>query len=299
MMWLGIDIGGTNTKVALLDDAASSILEHTSVPTDRSHASAAVRRAAELSAAWVGRHPDIAGVGVTIPGHFDAVTGCSTIVPNIPGPWLGLPVRDMVADAARRPTTLINDARAFGLAESRLGAARNSENVVALVLGTGVGGAIVLGGQLYSGQGGLAGEIGHMVLKVDGPPCGCGNRGCLESLTRADVLAENAGTDTVADAVSRARNGDQRAMDAIDAAARWMGIGLANVATLLTPNAIVIGGGIAQAGDVLFRPLREELALRSPLLSPSSYRLLPAELGTIAGAVGAATLAHDSRKTSG
>lgn len=293
MTWLGLDIGGTNTKVALLDDASSRILENDSVPTDRTDARAAVRRAAELAAMWVTRRPDIRGVGVTIPGHFDAETGCATIVPNIPGPWLDVPVRGTVASFARRPTTLINDARAFGLAESRLGAARESANVIALVLGTGVGGALVLGGQLYNGRGGLAGEVGHMVLQSDGPRCNCGNNGCLESLTRADVLAARAGTDTVADAVAQARRGDERALAAIEEAARWIGIGLANVATLLTPDAIVIGGGIAQAGDVLFRPLREELLRRSPLLPPDSFRLLSAELGTIAGAVGAATIAHD------
>jgi glucokinase len=294
MTWLGIDIGGTNTKVALLDDAASVILEHDSTPTDRADAHAAVRHAAELGAHWANRHPDIRGVGVTIPGHFDAATGRATIVPNIPGRWLGLPVREEIAASVSRPTTLINDARAFGLAESRLGAARDSANVVALVLGTGVGGAVILGGRLYNGQGGLAGEIGHMVLKADGPSCRCGNRGCLESLTRADVVAESAGTDTVAEAVVRARAGDGRALAAIDAAARWIGIGLAGVATLLTPDAIVIGGGIAQAGEVLFAPLRKELLERTPLLAPESFRVLPAALGTIAGAVGAATIAHDA-----
>lgn len=295
MTWLGIDIGGTNTKVALLDSGSSSILEQDSVPTDRSDARAAVQRAGELSAEWVSRHPGIEGAGVTIPGHFDEATGRATIVPNIPGVWRDLPVRDIVASISGRPTTLINDARAFGLAESRLGAGRGSGSVVALVLGTGVGGAIILDGRLHDGRSGLAGEIGHMVLQADGPPCGCGNRGCLEALTRSDLLAARAGASTVADAVAKAAGGDRRALDAIEMAARWIGLALANVATLLAPDAIVLGGGIAQAGEVLWRPLREELLSRSPLLSSASYRLLPAELGTIAGAVGAAILAHDRR----
>lgn len=292
--WLGIDIGGTNTKIALLDSNASVVLEHDSVPTDRAHAAAAVDRAASLAAEWVRRHPTIRGVGVTIPGHFDASTGRATLVPNIPGPWAGLPVRELVEADACRPTTLINDARACGLAESRLGAAHGHQNVVALVLGTGVGGAIVLAGQLYWGRGGLAGEIGHTVLLPDGPPCGCGNYGCLESLIRSDVLAEQAGTTTVAEAVARATAGDPRARRAIDEAARWLGLALANMVTVLTPDAIVLGGGIAQAGEVLFAPLRRELAARSPLVDSASYSVFAAALGPIAGAVGAAVAAADA-----
>ena len=293
-LWLGVDIGGTNTKVALLDAGASQILAHETVPTDRGSAADAVARAAAMAAVWIGLYPEIGGVGVTIPGHFDLASGQATIVPNIPGPWLGLAVREIVAESVARPTTLINDARACGLAESRLGAARGRQNVVALVLGTGVGGAIVLGGQLYWGHGGLAGEIGHTVLQPDGPACGCGNHGCLESLIRADVLAANAGTSTVTEAVALAAAGEPQARNAIDEAARWMGLALANIATVLTPDAIVIGGGIAQAGDVLFTPLRRELAARSPLVDPGSYELVAAELGPLAGAVGAAVAAADA-----
>ncbi len=293
-LWLGVDIGGTNTKVALLDATVSTILEQHSVPTDRSSATAAVMRAATLAADWVRRYPQIGGVGVTIPGHFDAETGRATLVPNIPGPWQGLPVRDLIAQATARPATLINDARACGLAESRRGAARGQQNVVALVLGTGVGGAIILRGQLYWGQGGLAGEIGHTVLQPDGPACGCGNHGCLESLVRSDVVAEGAGTATVEEAVARAAAGELRSREAITEAARWMGLALANMVTVLTPDAIVIGGGVAQAGEELFAPLRRELAARSPLVDPGSYRVVAAELGPIAGAVGAAVAAADA-----
>jgi len=295
MKWLGVDIGGTNTKIVVLDDDSWSISDRVSIPTDRSDAAAAVKRAAEVAAEWVEHYPEIEGVGVTIPGHFDAETGRATVVPNIPGNWFDLPVRDRISDYAKRPADLINDARAFGLAESRLGAARDAENVVALVLGTGVGGAVILGGQLYHGRGGAAGEIGHMVLKADGPPCGCGNHGCLEALTRSDLLAEAAGAASVAEAVSMANAGGERARSAIDEAARWIGLGLANVTTLLAPDVIVIGGGIAQAGELLFRPLREELALRSPLVLADTYQVLAASLGTDAGAMGAAIMIRNRR----
>lgn len=293
-VWLGIDIGGTNTKIALIDRGATRIVQRGSVETDRKNAAAAVARAASIAAEWVQRYPEVERVGITLPGHFDAQTGCATVVPNIPGPWLGQPVRTVIEAACDRPVTLINDARAFGLAESRLGAARGGDNVVALVLGTGVGGALIFGGQLYHGQAGLAGEIGHLVLQADGPQCGCGNRGCLEALTRADVLATAAGADTVAEVVARAEVGDELALSVITDAGRWMGLALANLVTLLTPSVIVLGGGVAQAGEVLFAPLRKELEARSPLVDAASYRLVVAELGTIAGAVGAAVAAADS-----
>jgi glucokinase len=134
-----------------------------------------------------------------------------------------------------------------------------------------------------------------MVLKADGPPCGCGNHGCLEALTRSDLLAEAAGAASVAEAVSMANAGGERARSAIDEAARWIGLGLANVTTLLAPDVIVIGGGIAQAGELLFRPLREELALRSPLVLADTYQVLAASLGTDAGAMGAAIMIRNRR----
>ena len=286
---LGIDIGGTNTKVALLD-RAGAVLETATEPTDRGGAEATVRTAAGLARRWVAAHPGIAAVGVTIPGHFDA-EGCATIVPNLPGPWQGRPVRGPVREAAARPVVLLNDARAHGLAESALGAGRDAGVVVTLVLGTGVGGAIVIDGRLHAGASGLAGEIGHSVVLADGPACGCGNRGCLESLVRADVAAAAAGTATVEEAVARADAGDPRARAAIAESARWIGIALGNVATVVGPEVIVIGGGGAQAGEPLLGPLREEFLRRTPLLRHAPPRIVPALLGPTAGAIGAAIAA--------
>lgn len=293
--WLGIDLGGTYTKAVVVDDDGWVVRDRLREPTDRRSPQAAVAGCADLVRRCAAQFPGLSGVGVTIPGLFDEVTGRAVIVPNIPGEWAGVEVRDPLRDASGGlATELLNDARAFGLAESRLGAARRFEDVLGVVVGTGVGGAIVLGGRLFRGHGGNAGELGHQVLLPDGPPCGCGNAGCLEALVRSDAVAAAAGCPTMAAAAAAAAAGDLRARAALADAGRWIGRGLANMVTVLTPEAVVIGGGVAQAGDVLLEPLRAELVARSPLVPAHTYEVLLAALGPTAGAVGAAVAASDA-----
>ena len=292
-LWLGLDLGGTNTKAALVDDDDWQLVETGQVPTNRSSPAGAVDALANYGREWIDRFPAVVQVGVTVPGHFDSARDRATIVPNIPGNWALQPFRESIERIVGRPVVVINDARAFGLAENRLGAARGYADVLGIVLGTGVGGALILDGKLHLGHLGIAGEIGHQVLDPNGPACGCGNHGCLESLVKASSIAAEAGTATVADAVAAARSGDPRALSAIRNAAVWLGIGLANVVNVLSPQAIVVGGGIAQADDLLFQPLMDELRRRTPLVPEGSLVVVPSKLGTTAGAVGAAVLASE------
>jgi glucokinase len=295
MAWVGIDIGGTNTKAALLGDDGRTVLEQDSAPTHRAGPAEALEGAAALARRFTSREEGVRGVGLTVPGHFDALTGTTTLIPNIPGPWAGFPVRTVLSEAlSGAPVTLINDARAFGLAESRLGAARGHQVVIAVTLGTGLGGAVIVGGRLFGGSTGLAGEIGHMVIKDDGPLCGCGNRGCLEALTRSDVVAAQADSPTMAEAAARASAGDPRARRALADAGRWIGLALANVTTLLSPDAVVVGGGVSGAGELLLGPMRDELRNRAPLVPAGALEILQAALGTNAGAIGAALAAKDA-----
>ena len=293
--WLGIDLGATNTKVAVVSDEDWTIRHQGQAPTDRRSPQHTVRACAELARRWVDDIGDVAGVGCTLPGVFDA-DGMPLVVANLPGDWRGVGVREPLSEATGLPTTLINDARAFGLAESRLGAARGLDDVIGKTLGTGIGGAVVLGGELYVGRAGNAGELGHQVLLPDGPPCGCGNRGCLEALARADAVALAAGHPTVAAAAEAARRGDDQARAALAEAGRWIGLGLANLVTVLTPQAVVVGGGVAQAGELLLEPLRRRLRECTPLVAPETYQVLLAELGPLAGAVGAAVAASDAQR---
>ena len=167
-----------------------------------------------------------------------------------------------VAAARACPAFLINDARAFGLAELRLGAGRGVGTMIGLTLGTGVGGVVAVGGSVLLGHDGTAGEIGHQTIDPDGPWCGCGNRGCLEAYARADQIAAACGTETAEAAVHAAAGGDARARAGLAAVGRYLGIGIANMIAVISPDRVVLGGGVAAAGELLFAAIRAELELR-------------------------------------
>lgn len=288
---LGIDLGGTNVKTTVLEDAngAFAVVAEGSTPTLAERGPAAVAStlvdAGREMILQVGT-VDTAGLGV--PGHFEPDTGRIVILPNLPGDWPGYPLRSQVEEGLGVPTAMINDARAFTLAEGRLGAGQGYRTVVCVTLGTGVGGGIMINGHLHMGDSGVAGEIGHQIVIPDGPVCGCGNRGCVEAVTRAGVLAALAGKDTAAEVYEAARAGEERSMAAVQQVADYLGTGLANVVTLLGPSRIVIGGGIAEAGEGVFGPIDEAVRSRVTLVPDETYEIVPAQLGRAAGAVGAA-----------
>jgi glucokinase len=228
-------------------------------------------------------------IGIGVPGLYDPASGTTRFLVNIPGPWAGQAVAGPVADATGLPTVLVNDARAFGLAELRLGAGRGATSMIGLTLGTGVGGVIAIDGRVHQGHDGTGGEIGHQTIDPDGPLCGCGNHGCLEAFARADRIAAACGTATAEEAVARARGGDPQALEGVARIGRYLGIGIANMVTVVTPDRVAIGGGIgAGATDLLFEPIRTELRLRVRTTDLDRVELVPAELGTWAGAIGSA-----------
>ena len=288
---LGLDLGGTRLKWAVLERGADTRrqLDSGSEPTRLDGGAAGlvaqlVACAREAALRW----PEIASAGIGVPGVYDGVAGTIRFTPNIPVDWAGTVVADPVAAALDAPARLINDARAFMLAELRLGAARGALNAIGLTLGTGVGGGLAIDGRLYFGHDGTAGEIGHQTIDPDGPFCHCGNRGCLEAYTRADQIALACGTPDVETAVRRAREGDQRARAGLQQVGRYLGIGIASMITVLTPDVIVLGGGVANAGDLLLNPLRDELRQRVRTTALDRVELVVAELGYWAGAIGAA-----------
>lgn len=292
---LGVDLGGTLVKVALLD--GDRVLERDATPTVRDTAAGTVAGMAAVAATWVTRFPAVEAVGITIPGLFDEA-GAAVLVPNLPGDWAGEPIVAPVETAASRPVTLINDARAFGLAELGLGAARGAGTAIGIVLGTGIGGVVIVGGRLHTGTAGGAGELGHQVIVPGGAPCGCGNRGCLETVARSGVIAERAGRAGIADAVAAAEAGDARALAALHEAAGHIGVALANAVTLLQPSVVFIGGGVAEAGPILLGPIEAALRGHAVLQPADSYAVVPAALGSWAGAIGAG-LAASTRTPSG
>ncbi len=287
---LGLDLGGTNIKWAVVErDDTWRTLDRGQVSTPAADGpDAVVARLATVGAEAIGRHPGVSSVGIGIPGLYDPATGSTRFLVNVPGDWAGRSVALPVATALGCPVSLINDARAFGLAELRLGAGRGVRSIVGLTLGTGVGGVIAIDGQVHLGHDGTAGEVGHQTIDPDGPPCNCGNHGCLESFARADRIAATCGTSTAEAAVVAANMGDARALAGLAEVGRYLGIGIGNMIVVVSPDRVIIGGGIAAAGELLLGPIRDELRRRVHTTSLAEVEIVTAELGTWAGAIGAA-----------
>lgn len=291
---LGLDLGGTNIKVVVLDDATGGeqVVFSDTVPTLAERGPAAVvDRLIDVARATTESQTGIEAVGIGVPGLFDVTLGTIQLFPNLPGPWRGQALRHPVADNLGLPVTLINDARAFTLAEGTMGAGRGSSTLVCVTLGTGIGGGIMFEGVLYTGPLGVAGEIAHQTVLPDGPLCGCGNRGCAEALARADAIAARAGRKTVEEVYAGAGAGEPECLAAVRFAAYYLGIALANAVALLGPDRIVIGGGIIRAGDAALDPIRDAVRERVTLVPTHAINVVSAALGTEAGAVGAALAA--------
>jgi glucokinase len=283
---LGLDLGGTNIKRVVLD--GDEIVERDSEPTRSDEGVGAVLNRLAALAREAG---PVASVGVALPGLFDT-EGRAVLLPNLHGDWVGRPIADPLADALGRPVRLINDGHAFALAEARIGAARGAEDVLCIVCGTGIGGGLVIGGRLHLGVEDRAGEVGHHTVVEDGPLCGCGNHGCLETLAGARAIAAAAQQPSFDDVVAAARRGDERAREAIRRAAAYVGIAIANLTIFLTPERVVVGGGVAEAGELLLDPLRAEVERRAGRVAPlHAIEIVRATLGADAGAVGAALAA--------
>jgi glucokinase len=287
---LGVDFGATNLKWAVIEhtDDGWATLDRGQVPTGATDGSdAVIGRIAAIGATALTQWPGIVTLGIGVPGLYDPVDGSTRFLMNMPGDWAGVPVGPPVAAALGVPVSLINDARAFGLAELRLGAGRGASSMVGLTLGTGVGGVIAIDGTVHLGHDGTGGEVGHQTIDPDGPPCPCGNRGCLEAFAGADRIATACGTDTAEEAVQAARAGDPVALAGLAEVGRRLGVGIANMVAVITPDRVVIGGGVAAAGDLLLDPIRAELRRRVFTTSLEEVEVVTAELGTWAGAIGA------------
>ncbi|MFP4072512.1 MAG: ROK family protein [Actinomycetota bacterium] len=287
---LGLDLGGTNIKVAVIaqDDGELEVVSTVSVDTEAAEGPEGVTgNLIEVGRAALDEH-DIVTVGLGVPGLFDRDTGEVHLFPNLPGNWRGFPLRERVSEAFGMPVWMVNDARAFTLAEGVLGSGRGHNTVACVTLGTGVGGGLMIDGRLHLGAFGVAGELGHQTVLPDGPLCGCGNRGCVEALVRADVLASNAGKPNATAVFEGAREGDNRCLAAVSQMADFLGIGLANVITLFGPSRIVVGGGIAEAGDLVLGPIEDAVKRRVTLVPTDEIEIVPAQFGRFAGAIGAA-----------
>jgi glucokinase len=293
--FLGLDVGGTNCKLAVLeiDGDRQELVATATIPTGPGDPADVLGRLAAVATELVAAHGPVAAAGAGVPGLFDEDRGRAVFLPNLPASWTGQEVAGPLAAGLGVPVALINDARAFTLAESRMGAAAGCPTVVCLTLGTGVGGGVIVDGRLRFGPSGRAGELGHQVIEADGPPCGCGNRGCVEAFAAGAVLCRLGGRATPEAVYAAAAAGDERAAAGVAAVIGRLAVGIANLVTVLWPERVVVGGGVAAAGDRLFGPLRAAVAAAAPLVDPAAYEIVPAALGPGAGAIGAALWAAE------
>ena len=248
----------------------------------------------------------VLGLGVGAPGPLDTATGVVLLTPNLG--WVNMPLRQRLADGLGMAVALDNDANCAVLGECWVGAARGARHVIGMTIGTGIGGGIVVEGRLHHGAADCAGEIGHMTIDMDGRRCGCGNYGCLEAYASGPAIAGRAReqveagdpsilTDLVGGDLGRltaqtvydaAHQGDELALDVVRKTAQYLGAGVANLLNIFNPDLVVVAGGVTQAGDRLFEPLRREVARRAFKPAVEACRILPGTLGGLAGVFGAA-----------
>ncbi len=311
-LYAGIDLGGT-TIGGVLADAEGRIVQEASIATE-SHAGPAavldrIAGLVEQLAAAAGARPQAVGIGC--PGLVDVPRGVTRFFPNLPTQWRDVPAADVLKAKLGCPVSLLNDVRTATLGELVFGHGRNVQTMAFFSLGTGVGGGLVIDGKLRLGPLGAAGELGHQTIVPGGPLCGCGNRGCLEALasgpaitaegvrlmlagqapTLFEIVAGKPALVTPRTIAQAANQGDPGAQEAIGRAAECLGIGVANVVTCLHPQLIVLGGGIAELGDLLLLPVRRIIRERVGMFPPDDVRVERSLLGTAAGPLGAVALA--------
>jgi len=308
---IGVDVGGTKIAAGVVDEKGN-IIEMVKRPTPAANASGTIEVISEAVKELLARY-EVEAVGIGAAGFVEESRSSVLFAPNLA--WRNEPVARQVEDRTGRPVFVENDANAAAWAETKLGAGRGHEHVVMITIGTGIGGGLVLNGELYRGRWGMAGEPGHYRVVPDGRLCGCGNRGCWEQYASGSALVAEArefarrspgaavrllqlggGTPegiTGPEVTTAAREGDAAALRCFDIIGRWLGEGLADLAAILDPGCFVLGGGVSEAGDLLLAQTR---AAFSSGLTGHQYRphaaIVLAELGPEAGLIGAADLAR-------
>ena len=310
---IGVDIGGTKIAAGVVD-AAGSIVSEARRATPSADAEQVEALVVEVVEELRARH-DVIAVGIGAAGWVDASRHTVLFAPNLA--WRNTPLSDDLAEHIDLPLVVENDANAAAWGEYRFGAGEQDPDTIVLTIGTGIGAGLIIDGTLRRGRFGIGGEPGHVRVVPGGRLCGCGNRGCWEQYCSGKALvraAKEVATERPADAArllelaggdvegingpvvtKAAQEGDQAAVDCFDEIGRWLGQGLADLAAVLDPGRFVIGGGVAEAGELLLKPARENYAA---VLSGRGYRplaeVVAARLGAEAGLIGAADLARQT-----
>ncbi|HET6382690.1 MAG TPA: ROK family protein [Armatimonadota bacterium] len=310
---VGIDLGGTNAR-AVLARRDGSILGEVSHPSESAGPAEGTfdvlaRVVAEVIAEQGVKREEVAGIGVGLPGIITPQNHCIWS-PNFPH-WRDVPIKEMLDSRTSLPSFFLNDARCATLGELHFGAGRGVGSMVFVGLGTGIGGGFVINGKLLLGRNGSVGEIAHHTVDPSGPQCGCGNFGCWEVFcgrdrivrramaklqlgTESTLLTATGGRDLSPRAIAEAANdGDALAKEVMDEVGYYVGVGVANLINMLNPERVVIGGGVAQAGELLFGPIRRTVRARAVPFQAMGCEIVPAQLGSDAGVQGAVVLVLD------
>ena len=291
---VGVDIGGTKVLAGVVD-AQGRVVERVQRRTPhRSSAPDVVEDTVAAAVEDLRGDVEVAAVGIGAAGFVD-LGGVVRFAPHLS--WRDEPLQDVLEQRLGLPVVVDNDANTTARAEMRFGAGHGFTQALCLTLGTGIGGAVVVAGDVVRGAQGLAGEFGHMQVVPDGLPCECGQRGCWEQYSSGRAIARvgRAHGDLDGPAVTEAaRAGEGWALEAFDEVGAWLGVGLAGLASALDPQIVIVGGGLSEAGDLLLEPARKAFSARLPGRGfRDQPRIVAAELGPEAGFIGAATLARD------
>jgi glucokinase len=310
-LYVGVDVGGTTTKCVLADSRGEILLTETEATLSHEGPERVLTQIADLVMRVREGSQAPQAIGIAMPGLIDLSTGVTRFNPNFPTQWRNVKVRDFLQPKLDCPVYLLNDVRTATLGELVFGHGKNASTMLFFAIGTGIGGGVVVDGELRLGPLGAAGELGHQTILPNGPLCGCGNRGCLETLASGPALTAAAvrllrsglaprlheitegelskvSPETLAKAATL---GDEHARTAIVTAAGYLGIGIANMVAALHPELVVIGGGVANIGDLLFNTVRETVLERVGMFPPDDVEIKPSSLGENAGALGAVALA--------
>ena len=312
---VAIDIGGTKYIVAVISGDHKILSRVYRYTLSREGPEKVIARLMSTIGEVIGKSgfkpSQLGGIAVAYAGLVDIDKGLVTEAPNLPH-WNNVPLRDMLVDRFKMPAFVINDASAAALGEHRLGAGKELNNLIFITVSTGIGGGIIINGELYEGTDGCAGEIGHMIVQLDGPECNCGRRGCWEALASGTAIARMAKEglrsggksilldmtygvidDVRAETVAAgARKGDALCKRVINQAACYLGIGLGNLVNIFNPQMIIIGGGVSGMGEMILRPARRSMKEHAFKLPAGTVRVVRVGLGTDSGLLGASVYAQ-------
>ncbi|HQY30750.1 MAG TPA: ROK family protein [Thermomicrobiales bacterium] len=308
---VGIDLGGTNLKFAVIDTDDKIIVRHT-IPTDghQGHDPVIARmvQGVREMQAKLDLGTTIESIGIGVPGMVDMVHGIMLDLPNLAGKWTNVPLKEILERELGIPTHILNDVKGFTLAEYTAGAAKGATNAIFYAIGTGIGGGLVIDGKVHFGLGGAAGEFGHIIVSPGGVLCSCGNRGCVESLSSGPAIIAEANrrvvqgftthlTELINDDLNKttpglveqaAEAGDPIAIDVLERAGYYLGLSMAGMIAAVAPELVVVGGGVVKPHGVYWKSFVTTAIANNTVTDMTRVSFVPASLGYEAGVTGAA-----------